>query len=67
LPGDNQDELIAARYERRSLLITANQPFGEWGELRVDDLRRFGFAGPVVRQTMTWPSIGSCTMPRSWR
>lgn len=24
-------ELIAARYERRSLLITANQPFGEWG------------------------------------
>ena len=25
-------ELIAARYERRSLLITANQPFGEWGK-----------------------------------
>lgn len=23
-------ELIAARYERRSLMITANQPFGEW-------------------------------------
>ena len=23
-------ELIAARYERRSLLITANQPFGDW-------------------------------------
>jgi DNA replication protein DnaC len=23
-------ELISARYERRSLLITANQPFGEW-------------------------------------
>ena len=23
-------ELIAARYERRSLLITSNQPFGEW-------------------------------------
>jgi DNA replication protein DnaC len=26
-------ELIAARYERRSLLITANQPFGEWGKI----------------------------------
>lgn len=26
-------ELIAARYERRSLLITANQPFGEWGRI----------------------------------
>ena len=25
-------ELIAARYERRSMLITANQPFGEWGK-----------------------------------
>ena len=23
-------ELIAARYERRSLLVTANRPFGEW-------------------------------------
>ncbi|WP_276519418.1 ATP-binding protein [Bradyrhizobium yuanmingense] len=26
-------ELIASRYERRSLLITANQPFGEWGRI----------------------------------
>jgi DNA replication protein DnaC len=23
-------ELISIRYERRSVLITANQPFGEW-------------------------------------
>jgi DNA replication protein DnaC len=23
-------ELIAARYERRSILITSNQPFGKW-------------------------------------
>ena len=23
-------ELIAARYERRSLMVTANHPFGEW-------------------------------------
>jgi DNA replication protein DnaC len=29
-------ELIAARYERRSLLITANQPFGEWGQVFPD-------------------------------
>ena len=26
-------ELIAMRYERRSLLIAANQPFGEWGKV----------------------------------
>ena len=31
-------ELISARYERRSLMITANQPFGEWGK----DLSRSG-------------------------
>jgi DNA replication protein DnaC len=29
-------ELIASRYERRSLLITANQPFGEWGKIFSD-------------------------------
>ena len=29
-------ELIRARYERRSLLITANQPFGEWGKIFPD-------------------------------
>src|ERR1700682_338508 len=28
--------LISARYERRSLLITANQPFGEWGKIFPD-------------------------------
>ena len=48
-------ELIAARYERRSLLITANQPFGEWGKIFPD-------------QAMTLATIdGSCTTPRSWR
>ena len=26
-------ELISSRYEQRSLLITANQPFGEWGSI----------------------------------
>jgi DNA replication protein DnaC len=29
-------ELIAARYERRSMMITANQPFGEWGKIFPD-------------------------------
>jgi len=29
-------ELIAARYERRSMLITANQPFVEWGKIFPD-------------------------------
>ena len=29
-------ELISARYERRSLLITANKPFGQWDEIFPD-------------------------------
>ena len=29
-------ELISARYERRSMLITANQPFGEWNNVFPD-------------------------------
>src|SRR5437016_3379971 len=29
-------ELISARYERRSTLITANRPFGDWGEVFPD-------------------------------
>jgi DNA replication protein DnaC len=29
-------ELIGARYERRSLLVTANQPFGQWGKIFPD-------------------------------
>jgi DNA replication protein DnaC len=29
-------ELIGARYERCSLLVTANQPFGQWGKIFPD-------------------------------
>jgi len=29
-------EMIGARYERRSLLVTANQPFGEWNKIFPD-------------------------------
>jgi hypothetical protein len=29
-------ELIGARYERRSTLVTANQPFGDWGKIFQD-------------------------------
>jgi len=35
-------ELICERYERRSLIITCNQPFGEWDELFED--RRMAIA-----------------------
>ncbi len=29
-------ELISARYERRSMLITANQPFADWNKVFPD-------------------------------
>ena len=29
-------EIISARYERRSMMITANQPFAEWGKVFPD-------------------------------
>jgi DNA replication protein DnaC len=29
-------ELISARYERRSLLVTANRPFGSWDSIFPD-------------------------------
>ena len=44
-------ELIAAHYERRSLLITANQPFGEWGKIFTD-------------KTMTLAAIDRLVPPR---
>ncbi|MGZ5228138.1 MAG: IS21-like element helper ATPase IstB, partial [Burkholderiales bacterium] len=31
-------ELIGSRYERRSMLITSNQPFGEWGKVFPDHM-----------------------------
>ena len=34
--GAASSELISKRYERRSLLITANQPFGEWNKIFPD-------------------------------
>jgi DNA replication protein DnaC len=48
-------ELISARYERRSLLITANQPFGSWDEIFPD------------KAMTSPPSTASCTTPSSWK
>jgi DNA replication protein DnaC len=43
-------ELIGNRYERRSMLITANQPFGEWGKVfSIDRLDRKSHKNGAVR------------------
>ena len=31
-------QLVAARYEQGSLLVTSNMPFGRWGEIFADDI-----------------------------
>jgi DNA replication protein DnaC len=43
-------ELISARYERRSLLITANQPFGEWGKIFPDQAMTVAVVDRLVHQ-----------------
>ncbi len=41
-------ELIGARYERRSLLVTANQPFGEWGKIFPDQAMTLALVDRLV-------------------
>jgi hypothetical protein len=31
-------QLVSARYERASLIVTSNKPFGRWGEVFGDDI-----------------------------
>jgi DNA replication protein DnaC len=42
-------ELISARYERRSVLITANQPFGEWNRIFPDPAMTLAARRPARR------------------
>ena len=43
-------ELIGCRYERRSMLITANQPFGEWGKVFPDQAMTLAAIDRLVHQ-----------------
>jgi DNA replication protein DnaC len=54
-------ELIAARYERRSLLITANQPFGEWGKIFSDQAMTLAAIDRLVHHaTILEMNVESC-------
>ena len=44
-------ELIGSRYERLSLLITANQPFGEWGKVFPDQAMMLAAIGRLVHHS----------------
>jgi DNA replication protein DnaC len=47
-------ELIATRYERRSLLITANQSFGEWGKIFADQAMTLATIDRLVHHARSW-------------
>jgi DNA replication protein DnaC len=44
-------ELISARYERRSMLITANQPFGEWARVFPDPAMTLAAVDRIVHHS----------------
>ncbi|TIS18331.1 MAG: ATP-binding protein, partial [Mesorhizobium sp.] len=45
-------ELISARYERRSLIVTANQPFGEWDKVFPDKAMTLASTDRLVHHAM---------------
>ena len=45
-------ELISARYERRSMLITANQPFGDWNKVFPDPAMTLAAVDRLVHHAM---------------
>ncbi len=49
-------ELISARYERRSLIVTANQPFGEWDKVFPDKAMTLAATDRLVHHAMIFES-----------
>ena len=45
-------ELIAHRYERKSLLITANQPFSQWDTIFADDMMTVAAVDRLVHHAL---------------
>ena len=44
-------QLVSARYERASLIVTSNKPFGRWGEVFGDDV----VAAAMIDRSSTTP------------
>ena len=61
-------ELISARYERRSMLITANQPVGAWNAIFPDPAMTLAAVDRVRQPARTdGASLAHSTMPPSSR
>ena len=45
-------EFIAHRYERKSLLVTANQPFSQWNTIFADDMMTVAAVDRLVHHAL---------------
>jgi DNA replication protein DnaC len=45
-------ELIAHRYEQRSIIITANQPFSQWNNIFADDMMTVAAVDRLVHHAL---------------
>jgi hypothetical protein len=65
-------ELIGSRYERRSMLITANQPFGEWGKVFPDQamtlaaIDRLVHHATILEMNVESYRLSCRTRPQAW-
>lgn len=72
LPFDTQTanlffQLVAARYEQGSILITSNLPFGRWGEIFGDDIVASAMIDRLVHHAEVLPLDGESYRTRTRR
>ena len=60
-------QLIAARYEQGSILVTSNMPFGRWGEIFADDIVAAAMIDRLVHHAEVLTLAGDSYRTRSRR
>jgi DNA replication protein DnaC len=58
-------QLVSARYERVSLIVTSNKPFGRWGEVFGDDVVAAAMIDRLVHHARSSPSRATATGSRT--
>jgi hypothetical protein len=51
-------QLVSSRYERASLIVTSNKPFGRWGEVFGDEVVAAAMIDRLVQPPKSSPSAG---------
>ena len=65
-------QLVSSRYERASLIVTSNKPFGRWGEVFGDDVVAAATVQTCPGVAVLWadvpgPSYRVCSWPWTWQ